>query len=217
MQCTAWLHTDTAAPVKQAGRPVVQCTHPRMCTHTPRSTMGATITCSNACMYCLSLYLVCQHPKTAASCRLLLQGLSPLWALSHFGLLALCAMVGLAGMIVALVRFGNTICGLVMSTHQVLGLMSVGESSSGRSAAGPGSRGRPFTACTACAAASTAARIAFYTQHAASTAAALRARTSLCCMRPRQGGVPARTVTELLRSCFSPDCCPPLQACQLCS
>lgn len=81
------------------------------------------------------------HPKTAASCRLLLQGLSPLWALSHFGLLALCAMVGLAGMIVALVRFGNTICGLVMSTHQVLGLMSVGESSSVCSAAGPGSRG----------------------------------------------------------------------------
>jgi hypothetical protein len=55
------------------------------------------------------------------------QGLSPLWALSHFGVLLLCAMVALAGMIVALVRFGNTITGLVMSTHQVLGLLSVGE------------------------------------------------------------------------------------------
>ena len=56
------------------------------------------------------------------------QGLSPLWALSHFSVLLLCALVALAGMIVSLVRFGNTVTGLVMSTHQVLGLLSVGES-----------------------------------------------------------------------------------------
>jgi hypothetical protein len=66
--------------------------------------------------------------SVTVACAAALQGLSPLWALSHFCVLLLCAMVGLAGMIVALVRFGNTITGLVMSTHQVLGLLSVGES-----------------------------------------------------------------------------------------
>jgi hypothetical protein len=56
-----------------------------------------------------------------------MQGLSPLWALCHFGVLLLSAMVGLAGMIVVLVRFGNSVTGLVTSTHQVLGLLSIGE------------------------------------------------------------------------------------------
>jgi hypothetical protein len=56
-----------------------------------------------------------------------LQGLHPLWALAHIGVLVLCATVGLSGMVVALVRFGNTITGLLMSTHQVLGIISVGE------------------------------------------------------------------------------------------
>jgi hypothetical protein len=37
------------------------------------------------------------------------------------------ALVALLGMIVALVRFGNTVTSMVMSTHQVLGLLSVGE------------------------------------------------------------------------------------------
>lgn len=66
--------------------------------------------------------------KSAARCvPPTAQGLSPLWALSHFSVLLLCALVALAGMIVSLVRFGNTVTGLVMSTHQVLGLLSVGE------------------------------------------------------------------------------------------
>lgn len=60
------------------------------------------------------------------------QGLNPLWALLHFVTLVLSALVGVTGMIVALVRFGNTITGLVMSTHQVLGLLSVGEQGVGR-------------------------------------------------------------------------------------
>jgi hypothetical protein len=82
-------------------------------------------------------YMQCRHAfritllRCVSACmlpyRCVVQGLSPLWALSHFGVLLLCAMVALAGMIVALVRFGNTITGLVMSTHQVLGLLSVGE------------------------------------------------------------------------------------------
>lgn len=68
------------------------------------------------------------HRNTAClpTANCLTQGLSPWWGLSHFVLLLLCGLVGLTGMVVALVRFGNTITGLVMSTHQVLGLLSVG-------------------------------------------------------------------------------------------
>jgi hypothetical protein len=60
---------------------------------------------------------------------LILQGgsPSPLWALAHMVLLMLCASTGLAGMIVALVVFGNSETGVLMSTHQVLGLISIGE------------------------------------------------------------------------------------------
>jgi hypothetical protein len=42
-------------------------------------------------------------------------------------LLILGASTGLAGMIVALVVFGNSETGILMSTHQVLGLISIGE------------------------------------------------------------------------------------------
>jgi hypothetical protein len=42
-------------------------------------------------------------------------------------LLILGASTGLAGMIVALVVFGNSETGILMSTHQVLGLIAIGE------------------------------------------------------------------------------------------
>ncbi|WIA22399.1 hypothetical protein OEZ85_004705 [Tetradesmus obliquus] len=53
---------------------------------------------------------------------------SPWWALTHMVLLILGASTGLAGMIVALVVFGNSETGILMSTHQVLGLISIGMS-----------------------------------------------------------------------------------------
>ncbi|KAF6259656.1 hypothetical protein COO60DRAFT_989089 [Scenedesmus sp. NREL 46B-D3] len=52
-------------------------------------------------------------------------GPSPWWALAHMVLLILGASTGLAGMIVALVVFGNSETGILMSTHQVLGLISI--------------------------------------------------------------------------------------------
>jgi hypothetical protein len=54
-------------------------------------------------------------------------GPSPLWGLAYMLLLILGASTGLAGMIVALVVFGNSETGILMSTHQVLGLISIGE------------------------------------------------------------------------------------------
>ena len=60
-------------------------------------------------------------------------GLSPWWAVTHMALLVLGAATGLAGMLVALVAFGNSGRGFVMSTHQALGLVTIGDARQQRS------------------------------------------------------------------------------------
>lgn len=72
--------------------------------------------------------MCCCTPLLPRLLRQLPQGdLSPLWGLVHMVLLVAAAGAGLAGMILVLVAFGNSGSSMLLSTHQVLGLISIGE------------------------------------------------------------------------------------------
>lgn len=84
------------------------------------------------CVKCISAAHDCHVRPCAVAfivCFMYLQGggLSPLWLLLHVGLMVSGVLLGLAGMIVALVSFGSDAPGAASSAHQVLGLIAVGE------------------------------------------------------------------------------------------
>lgn len=54
-------------------------------------------------------------------------GLTPAWTLVHMGMIALGALLGLAGMLVALVSLGSSGPGAMSMAHQVVGILVTGE------------------------------------------------------------------------------------------